>query len=164
MCSRKWLIVALVACGLASACSDYNTNLSIQTSSSTLSFVSPSTASVGGQGFTITANGQGFTTGALILWNGAALNTTLVSSIQLTAPVPASDLATAGTVQVAVQIPGSAQSATQNINNTTTTEVSNIVLFTIGAAPGTPPAIASLSAPTWRPPRHIAALRVLRSP
>jgi hypothetical protein len=145
MCSRKWLIVALVACGLASACSQYNTNLSIQTSSSVLTFVSPSAASVGGQGFTITANGSGFTTGALILWNGTALSTTLVSSLQLTAPVPASDLTTVGTVQVAVQIPGSAQAATQNVNNTTTTEVSNIVLFTIGAAPGTPPAIASLS-------------------
>ncbi len=148
MCSRKWLIVALVACGLVSACSDYNTNLSIQTSSSTLSFVSPSTATVGSQGFTITANGAGFVTGALILWNGTALTTTLVSSFQLTAPVPASDLATAGIVQVAVQIPGSAQSATQNINNTTTTEVSNVVLFTINAAPGTPPAITSLSAST----------------
>ncbi len=147
MCSRKWLIVALLACGLASACSDYNTNLSIQTSSSVLTFVSPGTATVGGQGFTITANGSGFTTGALILWNGTALVTTLVSSIQLTAPVPASDLATAGTVQVAVEIPGSAQSAT-NVNNTTTTEVSDVVLFTIGAAPGTPPAITSLSAST----------------
>jgi len=145
MCSRKWLIMALVACGLASACSDYNTNLSIQTSSSTLTFVSPQTASVGGQGFTITANGAGFVTGALILWNGTPLTTTLVSALQLTAPVPASDLTTAGTVQIAVQIPGSSQSATQNVNNTTTTEVSNIVLFTIGAAPGTPPAIASLS-------------------
>src|SRR4029077_1449540 len=146
MCSRKWLIVALVACGLASACSQYNTNLSIQTSSSVLTFVSPSTATVGGPGFTITANGAGFVTGALILWNGTALTTTLVSSIQLTAPVPASDLATAGTVKVAVQIPGSAQPGT-NINNTTTTEVSNIVLFTIGTAPGTSPAITSLSAP-----------------
>src|ERR1700733_2342544 len=126
MCSRKWLIVALVACGLASACSEYNTNLSIQTSSSTLAFVSPSTAVVGGQGFTITANGAGFVTGALILWNGTALTTTLVSGVQLTAPVPASDLTTVGTVQVSVQIPGSAQSATQNVNNTTTTEVSNV--------------------------------------
>ena len=148
MCSRKWLIVALVACALASACSDYNTNLSIQTSSSVLTFVSPSTATVGAQGFTITANGSGFTTGALILWNGTALTTTLVNSNQLTAPVPASDLTTTGTVQVAVQIPGSAQSATQNINNTTTTEVSNVVLFTINSAPGTPPAIKSLSAST----------------
>jgi len=148
MCSRKWLIVAMVACALASACSDYNTNLSIQTASSILTFVSPSTATVGGQGFTITANGQGFTTGALILWNGTPLNTTLVSSIQLTAPVPASDLATAGTVQVAIEIPGSAVSPTQNINSTTTSAISNVVIFTIGAAPGTPPAIASLSAST----------------
>ena len=148
MCSRKWLIVALVACGLASACSQYNTNLSIQTSTSVLTFVSPQSATAGGQGFTITANGLGFATGALILWNGAALKTTLISSGQLTAPVPASDLATTGTVQVAVQIPGTAQSGTSNIYNTATTEVSNIVLFTIGAAPGTPPAITSLSAST----------------
>jgi trimeric autotransporter adhesin len=148
MFSRKWLIVALVACALASACSQYNTNLSLQTSSSILSFVSPSTATVGGQGFTITANGSGFTTGALILWNGTSLTTTLVSANQLTAPVPASDIAAAGTVKVAVQIPGSAQSATQNVNNTTTTEVSNLVLFTIGAQPGPPPAITSLSAST----------------
>src|SRR5580700_2142644 len=139
MCSRKWLIVTLIACGLASACSQYNTNLSIQTSSSSLTFLSPQSATVGSQGFTITANGSGFVTGALILWNGTPLVTTLVSSVQLTAPVPATDLATAGTVQVAVQIPGSAQSATSNVNNTTTTEISNIVLFTIGAAPGTPP-------------------------
>jgi len=148
MRSRMWLIVALVACALASACQDYNTNLSIQTASSTLTFVSPSTATVGAQGFTITANGTGFTTGALILWNGTALTTTLVSSSQLTAPVPTSDLTTAGTVQVAVQIPGSAQSPTQNIYATTTSEISNVVLFTINAVPATPPAITSLSAST----------------
>src|SRR5580704_16554765 len=141
-------MAALMACELASACSNYNTNLSIHTSSSVLAFVSPSSATVGGSGFTITANGSGFTTGALILWNGAPLTTTLVSSVQLTAPVPASDLSTAGNVPVAVQIPGSAQSGTSNVNNTTTTEVSNIVLFTIGAPSGSAPAIASLSAST----------------
>jgi hypothetical protein len=147
MCSRKWLIVTLVASALASACSDYNTNLSIQTSSSTLTFVSPSTAVVGGPSFTITANGSGFTTGALILWNGTALTTTLVSATQLTAPVPAANITAAGTAQVAVQIPGSAQSPT-TVNNTTTTEISNIVLFTVNTVPGTPPAVTSLSAST----------------
>jgi hypothetical protein len=147
MCSRKWLIVTLVACALASACSDYNTNLSIQTSSSTLTFVSPSTAVVGGPSFTITANGSGFTTGALILWNGTALTTTLVSATQLTAPVPAANIAAAGTAQVSVQIPGSAQSPT-TVNNTTTTEISNIVLFTVNTVPGTPPAVTSVSAST----------------
>ncbi len=150
MCSRKWLIVALVACGLASACQDYNTNLSIQTAASVLTYVSPSSATMGSSGFTITANGSGFTTGAFILWNTTPLNTTLVSSIQLTAPVPASLLATPGTVQIAVQIPGSAQSPTQNIYATTTTEISNVVLFTVGQVPGTPPSIASLS-PTSAP-------------
>jgi len=152
MCSRKWLMVSLVACVLASACSQYNTNLSIQTSSSTLTFVSPSTATVGSKGFTITANGTGFVPGAIILWNGNQLaNTQYVSSVQLTAPVPASLLTTAGTVQVAIDIPGSAVSGTSNPNNgnaTTTTAVSNIVIFTVGAAPGTPPAITSLSAST----------------
>jgi hypothetical protein len=145
MYSRRWMMVALLACGLASACSEYNTNLSIQTSSSVLAFVSPSSATAGSQGFTITADGSGFTTGALILWNGTALTTTLVSSIQLTAPVPASDLTSPGTVQISVQIPGSAQSATQNVSNTTTTEISNIVLFSIGATPAPTPQLASLS-------------------
>ena len=115
----------------------------------------------GGQGFTITANGSGFTTGALILWNGTALTTTLVSSAQLTAPVPASNLATAGTVQVAVQIPGSAQSATQNVYNTTTTEISNVVLFTINTAPGRHRrSLRFRRRQLQPPPRLIAVLRV----
>ncbi len=148
MCSRKWLILVVMACGLSSACSQYNTNLSLQTSSSVLTFVSPSSATVGSQSFTITANGSGFVAGAIILWNSTPLNTTLVSSVQLTALVPATLLTSTGTVQIAVQIPGSAQSATSNINNTTTTEISNLVLFTIAAQPGTPPAITSVSAST----------------
>jgi hypothetical protein len=148
MGSRKWLMIAAVLCVLATACQDYNTNLSVQTASSILTFVSPSSALVGSQGFTITANGTGFTSGAEILWNGNPLTTTLVSSIQLTAVVPASDLTTAGTVQVAVRIPGSAQSPTQNINATTTTEVSNVVLFTVTATPAAPPVLTSLSAST----------------
>ena len=151
MCSRKWIIVALVACGLASACSEYNTNLSIQTSSSTLTFVSPQTATAGGGGFTITANGTGYISGAIILWNSTQLTTTFVSATQLTAPVPASLIATPGTVQVAIDIPGSAVPGATNPNNgnsTTTTEISNIVFFTIGTTPGPAPAITKLSAST----------------
>jgi hypothetical protein len=149
---NMWLVAALLACGLVSACSQYNTNLSVQTSSSAVSFLSPSTASAGGSGFTITVNGGGFVTGAIILWNvgptQTQLTTTLVSSVQLTAPVPATLVTTPGTVQVAVQIPGSATSATSNINNTTTTEVSNVVFFTISAPPGPAPTVTSLSAST----------------
>jgi hypothetical protein len=148
MGSRKWLMVAVLVCGLATACQDYNTNLSVQTASSALAFISPSSVLVGSQGFTITANGTGFTSGAEILWNGTALTTTLVSAIQLTAAVPASDLTTSGVVQVSVRIPGSAQSPTQNVNTTTTTEISNVILFTVTATPSAPPSLTSLSAST----------------
>jgi trimeric autotransporter adhesin len=153
MCSRKWLIVALVACGLASACSEFNTNLSIQTSSSTLEFLSPQTATAGGGGFTITADGTGFVSGAILLWeaNSAtpiSLNTTYVDPNHLTAPIPASYLATPGTIQIAVDIPGSSVSGSSSTTATTTTEISNIVFFTIGNATGTTPAITALSSST----------------
>lgn len=151
MDSRKWLIVAMVACGLATACQDYNTNLSIQTASSTLTYVSPSDWTSGVPGLTITANGTGFASNAIIEWNATDLVTTYVNSTQLTAQVPAADLATPGTVQIAVKIPGSATSPTNNNNNyynSTTTELSNVVPFTVDPVPGTPPAITSLSAST----------------
>ena len=70
MYSRRWLIAAVVACVLASACSQFNTNLSVQTSTSSLTFVSPQTRTAGSSSFTITATGTGFVTGAFILWNG----------------------------------------------------------------------------------------------
>jgi len=149
---KKWLALALVACGLASACSQYNTNLSIQTSSSAVTFLSPGAAVAGGQGFTITVNGVGFVTGAIVLWNvgpgqkPTQLVTTLVSNVQLTAPVPASLITSAGTVQVAVQIPGSAVAGSSNSGATTTTEVSNVVYFSISSAPGPAPTVTSLSA------------------
>ena len=157
MYSRRWLIAALLAWGMASACSDFNTNLSIQTSSSSVSFLGPQAATAGGPSFTITATGAGFVTGAFILWNGAQLtDTTFVNSTTLTATVPASDIATPGTIQVAVQIPGSAVSGTTNINNNynyaNTTEISNVVNFTIIPAPGPLPVISSLSASTTSMP------------
>jgi hypothetical protein len=155
MYSRRWLIAAVVACVLVSACSQFNTNLSVQTSSSSVSFVSPQTETAGAtQDLPITVNGAGFVTGAFVLWNGAQLtNTTYVSTSQLTATVPAADLAAPGTVQVAVQIPGSAVSGTTNLNNgatnaSNTTEVSNIVNFTITPAAGPLPTITSISAPS----------------
>ena len=151
---NAWLVVALAVCVLASACSEFNTNLTIQTSSSSVAFLSPSTVAAGASGFTITVNGAGFVTGAIILWNVSAgagltqLPTTLVSAVQLTAPVPTSLLTAPGTVQIAVQIPGSATSATSNINNTTTTEISNVVYFTISPPTGAAPTITSISAST----------------
>ena len=64
--------------------------------------LSPSTATAGGAAFTLTVNGTGFVSGAAVQWNGTALTTTFVSATQLTAQVPATLIATAGTATVTV--------------------------------------------------------------
>lgn len=71
----------------------------------TLTGVNPNTTAVGGISLEITALGSGFVNGSIVEWNGVSLNTTYVSSTSLTAQVPASDFATAGTATVTVQNP-----------------------------------------------------------
>jgi hypothetical protein len=72
----------------------------------TLTSLSPNSAMAGGQGFTLTVNGTGFVSGALVRWNGTNRTTTFVSSAQLTAAILASDIGAAGTSQVTVVNPG----------------------------------------------------------
>jgi hypothetical protein len=144
MHSRRWLIAALAALAVVSGCTSFNTNLTTQTSSSILRFISPAQANAGGQGFTLTATGTGFVSGAIIMWNGSALTTTFVSTTTLTADVPASNIASAGNVQIAISIPGSAVSGTSSTTATGTTALSNIVLFTIDPTPPPAPTITSL--------------------
>lgn len=62
----------------------------------------PPSAAPGSGSFTLTVNGVGFATGATVEFNGAALATTFISGHQLTANVPAADVATAGTASIAV--------------------------------------------------------------
>jgi hypothetical protein len=93
----------------------------------TLRSLSPASAAVGGQAFTLTATGTGFASGATVMWNGVARPTTFVSSTQVTAAIPASDIAAAGTASVTVAVG---------------TAVSNAEAFTVtggggGAAPAT---------------------------
>ncbi len=56
----------------------------------------------------MTVNGTSFASKATVNWNGAALTTTFVTGNQLTATVPAADVATAGTANVTVTNPGTA--------------------------------------------------------
>lgn len=68
-----------------------------------LTTISPTSVAVGGPDFLLTVNGVAFTSSSQVLWNGAALSTQFVSSTELTANVPASLTATAGSGIVAVQ-------------------------------------------------------------
>ena len=67
-----------------------------------LSSISPNSANAGSAAVTITVNGSNFINGSLIQWNGTALPTTFVSSVQLSASIPATNLATPGTALVNV--------------------------------------------------------------
>ncbi len=66
----------------------------------TLTAISPLTATVGGQALTLTVTGRDFVGQPTVYWNGNALQTTLVSSTQLSAQVPATDLASSGLAAV----------------------------------------------------------------
>jgi len=65
----------------------------------------PDAAGPGGLGFTLTVNGTGFVSDTKVNWNSSPLATTFVSESQLTATVPASNVATAGTASVTAVSP-----------------------------------------------------------
>jgi FG-GAP-like repeat/Putative Ig domain len=66
----------------------------------------PTAVSPGASAFTLAVSGTGFVSGATIDFNRAPLSTTFVDSKNLTAQVPATDVADAGTAAVTVVNPG----------------------------------------------------------
>src|SRR6202030_4315019 len=64
--------------------------------------INPSSITAGSPAFTLTVSGSGFAVGAAIQWNGTALPTTVVSTNQLTASVPANLVASFGSAQITV--------------------------------------------------------------
>ena len=55
----------------------------------------PDATAPGGPQFTLTVNGTGFVSKSVVNWNGGALTTQFVSGSQLTATVPAAEIAAA---------------------------------------------------------------------
>ena len=71
-----------------------------------ITLLSPSSATAGGPGFTLTVNGTGFVGTSVVNWNGSPLTTTFVSATQLTAAVAAAQIAAVIPVSVTVVNPG----------------------------------------------------------
>src|SRR5437773_8320561 len=69
----------------------------------TTTSISPSSTIAGSPQFTLTVNGTNFDSTSKVNWNGSALTTTFVSSTQLTAIVPAANVAVAGTASITVK-------------------------------------------------------------
>ncbi|HEV2176294.1 MAG TPA: choice-of-anchor D domain-containing protein [Terriglobia bacterium] len=102
--------------------------------------LSPSNAVPGGAQFTLTVNGASFASGASVVkWNGAALSTTFVSRHQLTATVPASNIATAGTASVTVSNPSPGGGTSNAAAFTVSAAISGVTLSRTDMAAGTAP-------------------------
>lgn len=71
----------------------------------TLTSLAPSSATAGGAALTLTATGTNFVGGSVLQWNGTARTTTVVSSTQITATIPAGDTATPGTPSITIFSP-----------------------------------------------------------
>lgn len=67
-----------------------------------LSSLSPNSALQGSGALILTVNGSNFVPASVVRWNGQNRSTTFVSNSQLTASIQASDLTTAGTINVTV--------------------------------------------------------------
>ncbi|WP_460622967.1 T9SS type A sorting domain-containing protein [Hymenobacter tenuis] len=82
----------------------------------TLTALAPSSIAAGSGGFTLAVTGSGFGAGSVVRFNGTELITTVVSATQLSASVPASAVAAAGSFPVTVFNPapggGSSESRT----------------------------------------------------
>src|ERR1039458_422401 len=64
--------------------------------------VSPASVAAGGPTFTVAVTGSGFLTNSVVQINGSNRPTTFKSSLQLTATIFASDIATPATLQITV--------------------------------------------------------------
>ena len=62
----------------------------------------PTSVAPGSQGFTLTINGTGFASDAVVNWNGSLRLTSVISSSEVQATIAAADVAKAATASVTV--------------------------------------------------------------
>jgi len=98
--------------------------------------LSPSAATAPGPSFVLTVNGSNFLASSLVRWNGADRATTFVSSTQLRATIPASDVASPGSAAVTVFIPAPGGGTSAPLAFTTTSQVLSLTLTIGGSANG----------------------------
>ena len=103
-----------------------------------ISSLYPAGAAAGGSAFTLQVDGSNFTSQSVVDWNGSPLATSYMSTTELTAPVPAADIAQAGAALVTV----SSQAAGVAASNSMTFDVGGPSIISLSpgsaveAAPG----------------------------
>src|SRR5277367_5024453 len=101
-------LAALIAGTLACGYSKKSTTPAQAGVMPAISELAPDNTNSGGAAFVLTVNGNNFASSAVVNFNGTAMATTFVSSSQVTASVPASEIASPATIPVTVTNPGTA--------------------------------------------------------
>ena len=125
------LVSSLVGCSGGSDASEPRAPTP-NVSAPSVTTISPNRAMAGSAAFTLTVNGANFVSESTVNFDGTPRPTTLVSALQLTAAIPASAIASAGTVAVSV-------------TNSAPRGSSNAVSFTISGGTNPVPVISVLS-------------------
>jgi len=94
----------------------------------TMTSINPSSALQGSAGFALTVNGANFASNSVVRFNGNARTTTFINATQLTASIPASDMAVGGVFPVTVFTPppGGGETISQNFS---------VMDFSVSASP-----------------------------
>ena len=87
-------------------CGGYGSGNGMQPATPNISGLSPDSANAGSADFMLTVNGTGFASSSVVYWNSATVSTTYVNAQQVTANIPAADIATSGNASVYVKNPG----------------------------------------------------------
>jgi hypothetical protein len=105
----------------ALGCGNYNAAPGMGGGALHIDALVPNSATNGDVAFTLTVNGTGFTTNSVVYWNTTTRTTHFAMAGQITADIPASDIATAGMATVYVRTTGGAYGGGANSNSVTFT-------------------------------------------
>jgi hypothetical protein len=94
----------------------------------TISTITPSTRQAGSPAFTLIVNGTHFNSGSKVRWNGVDRTTKYLSTTQVNAAIPSSDIAMAGSATVTVYNPDSGLTSNSKTFTITSTGVRSILL------------------------------------
>ena len=93
-------ILPIAACGYGS---NYNGGMTMPAAAPKITELIPNDTPAGSPAFTMTVNGSSFGTSATVYWNGSPLTSSYITGNQITAAVPAANVAAAASVSVYVR-------------------------------------------------------------
>ena len=104
---QKSLFALLLGSIFLTACGVHNPFCGSARPVPVLSSLAPNPASFAQvqQGLMLTVNGSHFYSDSIVIWNGAALPTTVISSTQLQAAITTTQMSSPGTAQIVVHTP-----------------------------------------------------------